>query len=416
MAAPVAKPNGGRLIADLAALGQIGALEAGGIDRPVYSQPYREAVDWLKDAMAVAGLRVREDAAGNVIGRIGPDGPALVCGSHIDTVPSGGIYDGALGVLAGLECARTLRIEEGRLDLAFEVVAFVDEEGAFLSLLGSKAMTGRLLPAEISNAVGRDGRLLRDAMSSYGLDPSRIHQSARPKREFAGYIELHIEQGPILESESTNIGIVDAIFGIRSNVWTLTGAARHAGTTPLKDRHDALRAAAEAIVDAFASLSAAQWQDVRLTFGDVKVLPGARNVVPGLVRVVQEIRAKDLATMDEIEKITASVFAARARAHRATLETVTQVDDAPTVLSPMMTARIEESCRAGGRSYRHMISGAGHDVQAFANICEIGLIFVPSRNGISHHPDEYSDPDHIKIGLDVLYRTCCARCISQTSR
>lgn len=405
----VANLDGDRLIADLAALARIGANPAGGIDRPAYSEAYREAADWLKDAMSSAGLRVREDLAGNVVGRIGPEGPALVCGSHIDTVPQGGAYDGALGVLAGLECARALYAEEDRLDLAFEVIAFSDEEGAYLSLLGSKAMTGQLPPMEIDYAVGQEGAALRDALSSYGLDPVRLTEAARPKSDFAGYVELHIEQGPILEAEKIDIGIVDAIFGIRSHVLTLTGAARHAGTTPLGNRKDALRAVAEAIADAFAAMSTAQRQEARLTFGDVNVTPGASNVVPGLVRVIQEIRAADLSMIDEIERMTNKCFATRAREHRVTIETVVHGNDAPTVLGQMMMARIEAACRGAGRSYCHMISGAGHDAQAFAHICDTGMIFVPSRDGISHHPDEYTSADQFRAGLDVLYRTCCAR-------
>lgn len=397
-----------RLMADLAALARIGAAAGGGIDRTAYSPAYRQAADWLKDRMTAAGLRVREDAAGNVIGRIGPDGPALVCGSHIDTVPRGGAYDGALGVLAGLECARTLKAEESRLGRAFEVVAFADEEGAYLSLLGARAMTGQVAAAEIADAAGRGGARLSDALAGYGLDPARVADAARPRGDFAGYIELHIEQGPILEQEKTEIGIVTSTFGIRAHALTLTGAARHAGTTPLDRRRDPLRAAAEAIAESFDAISAEGLADARLTFGDLDVSPGASNVVPGAVRVVREIRAADAATIGRIEAMTARLFENRARRHGVALESVLSGDDAPVALGPVMAGRIEEACRAGARSYRRMISGAGHDAQAFAPVCDTGMIFVPSRDGISHHPDEYTAPDQIGIGLDVLYRTCCA--------
>lgn len=397
--------NSARLTADLAVLARIGAVAGGGVDRPTYSKTYREAVDWLKARMSAAGLRMREDAAGNLIGRIGPDGPALVCGSHIDSVPRGGAYDGTLGVLAALECARALKPEENQLALAFEVIAFADEEGAFLSLLGSRAMTGQAPEVEIAAAVGRDGRRLGDALAGYGLDPARIGDAARDCSEFAGYLELHIEQGPILEEEKVDIGIVSSTFGIRSHVRTLTGTARHAGTTPLARRHDALRAAAEAIADAFEMMSPGHLENARLTFGDLKVSPGASNVVPGLVRVVQEIRAVDTTTIDHIEAMLERVFREHARQHGVTLGYILSGDDVPVALSAIMSKRIEDACRAGGWSFRHMISGAGHDAQTFARICDTGMIFVPSRGGISHHPDEFTSPGQIKTGLDVLYRT-----------
>ena len=406
----VAGMHGDRLIADLTALARIGANPAGGIDRPTYSKAYREAANWLKDTMSGAGLHVREDAVGNVIGRIGPEGPAFVCGSHIDTVPQGGAYDGALGVLAGLECARVLLAEESRLNLAFEVVAFADEEGAYLSLLGSKAMTGALLPAEIDHTTGREGATLHDALSSYGLDPARIADAARPTSDLAGYVELHIEQGPILETENIDIGVVDSIFGIRSHVLTLTGVANHAGTTPLGVRQDALRGAAEAIADAFDAVSATQWKETRLTFGDVKVMSGASNVVPGLVRVVWEIRAGDKSAIDEIEKIVNQCFTARAQEHRLGIQTALLGDNAPTVLSPVIAASIEAACRNAGCTWRHTVSGAGHDAQSFAKICDAGMVFVPSRNGVSHNPNEYTSPDHLRKGLDVLLRICRAKC------
>ena len=406
---PSSELDSDRLMADLAALGRIGAVAEGGIDRRVYSTAYRQAVEWLKDRMSAAGLRVRQDVAGNVIGRIGPDGPALICGSHIDTVPQGGAYDGALGVLAGLECARAFKAEESRLDLAFEVVAFADEEGAYQSLLGSKAMTGRLSRVEIAQALERDGARLRYALSSYGLDPDQITEAARPRSDFAGYIELHIEQGPILEGKKIDIGIVGAIFGIRSHVLTLTGAARHAGTTPLDRRQDALRAAAEAIADAFEAMSRAQFDNARLTFGDLRVLPGVSNVVPGLVRVVREMRAADTATIDEVQAMSDKYFAARAQQHGITLQSVLTGDNTPAALSGAVAARIEDACRAGGWSYYPMTSGAIHDAQAFADICATGMIFVPSRDGISHHPQEYTCPQHIQTGLHVLYQTCRAQ-------
>jgi hydantoinase/carbamoylase family amidase len=280
-----------RLVGNLTTLAKIGAASGGGIHRPSYSATYRAAIDWVTQAMQSAGLRTHEDAAGNLIGRIGPDGPAFLCGSHIDTFPRGGAYDGALGVLAGIECARALKAEEDRLLTAFEAIAFADEEGAYLSLLGSRAMTGELSSDAVARASGRDGDLLCDALRSYGLDPARLNEAARKHDDFAGYIELHIEQGPTLAAEKINIGIVDAIFGIQTYEFLLEGQARHAGTTPIGNRQDALRAAAEAIADAFSKISGEDLDKVRLTYGELRVLAGATNIVPGIVTVLQEVRA-----------------------------------------------------------------------------------------------------------------------------
>ncbi len=403
----VLRPNCGPLLAALETLAKIGVSAQGGIDRPAYSAAYRQAVDWLKAQMVSAGLRVREDAAGNVIGRLGPDGPALVCGSHIDTVPQGGRYDGALGVLAALECARALKPQESRLACGFEVVAFVDEEGAYVSLLGSRAMTGSLSSAEIARAVGRDGRKLADSLAAYGLDPLKITSAARRSEDFAAYLELHIEQGPVLEQEALDIGIVGSIVGIRTHVLTLTGTARHAGTTPLAARRDPLRAAGEAIAWAYDAMSDRKFAEARLTFGQIAVEPGAANVVPGVVRLTREIRGADAQIIDTVESLVDRLFRDSARRHGVTMEATLVDDDKPVTLGKTIAQTIADTCRADGRTFRHLMSGAGHDAQSFAPICDTGMIFVPSRDGISHHPDEYSSPDQIRIGLEILYRTCC---------
>ena len=400
-----------KVISNLAVLAKIDESSGEGINRPSYSKSYRAAIDWLSQTMQSAGMRTREDTVGNLIGRIGPDGPALLCGSHIDTVPRGGAYDGALGVLAGIECARALIVEEDRLQTAFEVIVFADEEGAYLSLLGSRAMTGGLSPDSIALAKGRDGDLLSEALRRYGLDPAQLNEAARTHDEFAGYIELHIEQGPILASEGVDIGIVDAIFGIQTFEFLLRGHARHAGTTPIRSRQDALRAAAEAISEAFSRIPAEDLDKVRLTYGDVKVSPGASNVVPENATVIQEVRAADTGTIERISKLAQVCFAACAARNAVQIKTRLTSADAPAALSAIIAAQIEDACRVSALSFRHMTSGAGHDAQAFADICETGMIFVPSLDGISHHPDEQTAQSDIKNGLTALYLTCRSRLI-----
>jgi hydantoinase/carbamoylase family amidase len=286
VAAGPAGPDARRILRDLKALSAIGGAAAGGVDRPAFSLAYSEAVAWLAELARRAGLRVRQDAAGNLIARLGPpDAPAVVCGSHIDSVPGGGIYDGTLGVLAGLECARALADRAAGLTKALEVVAFVDEEGAYLSLLGSRAMAGDLDPGELAAAHGRDGRSLAAAMRQAGLDPRRVLEAARPASDITAYVELHIEQGPVLESTSCDIGIVTDIVGLHAAELTFLGEANHAGTTPLSLRKDAFRAAAQAVTECFDLVESAFPADTRLTYGEVALAPGASNVVPGEVRL-----------------------------------------------------------------------------------------------------------------------------------
>ncbi len=248
--------NRNRLLDDIATLAEFGAHDGGGITRRAYSPAYVEARDWLAHRMEDAGLAVRCDAVGNLIGRLGPGaGPAVLSGSHIDTVPGGGRLDGAYGVLAALECARTIHATKTGLAQALEVVAFVEEEGAFLNLLGSRAMAGEVTASEIEGAHGEDGTGLCDAMVRAGHDPARFAEAQRAPGEIAAYLELHIEQGPVLEAEALQIGIVEGIVAILGLDYDFTGEPGHAGTTPMTLRRDALKGAAAFISRAYAELA-----------------------------------------------------------------------------------------------------------------------------------------------------------------
>ncbi|WP_281290145.1 Zn-dependent hydrolase [Rhodoligotrophos appendicifer] len=399
-----------RLQADLVTLASFGGLANGGVTRPAFSQAYREAVVWLRTQMNDAGLTVSTDAVGNLIGRLGPaEGPAVICGSHIDSVLEGGRYDGALGVLAGLECARALTANGQVPARALEVVAFVDEEGAFLSLLGSRAMTGRLQKSDIVRAAASDGTRLVDVMETSGLDSRQAAWARRPPEDFNCMVELHIEQGPVLESALLDIGIVTSVVGLHLSRLTFSGQAAHAGTTPLDTRRDAMRGAAEAITRAFEALERDFGPDVRLTFGALNVLPGSSNVVPGLVVMTCEIRAESEQTILElardVELICRDVAAHRGLGFRRQLLSY----DPPTAMSARI---IDVLARVAGElSFSHhlMPSGAGHDAQSFADVCPTGIIFVPSQNGLSHNPFEFTAPEYIERGLRLLHAFLCHR-------
>ena len=392
-----------RLLRDLEALARFGRLDNGGVDRPAFSGQYRGAVEWLSSRMRDAGLRVWQDPAGNLIGRVGPDGPALLCGSHIDSVPSGGIFDGALGVLAGVECARTLGGADIRLARALEVVAFVDEEGAYVSLLGSRAMTGSLGSDELAVATGRDGLPLAEALAEYGLDSRHVLTAARPPSDIAGYIELHIEQGPVLESAGLPIGVVSGIVGIHRAELEFTGMANHAGTTPMEHRRDALRAAAETIVESYRAFEAARASDMRLTFGAIAVAPNASNVIPGSVRLSQEIRGPRTESIEELYRECSAVAEGVAGARGVTMSNKLVSFNPPALMDPAVGRRIADACARLGYGCRTMPSGAGHDAQSFARRCPTGMIFIPSEAGVSHNASERTSRDCVAQGLAVLY-------------
>ncbi len=403
----IAKPiRGERVLDNLETLARFGSTDRGGMDRPVFSPQYRTAIDWLASEMRAIGMTVRLDPAGNLIGRLGPAaGPAILSGSHIDTVPGGGIYDGMLGVVGSLEVARCLSDVAPTMSCAYEVVAFADEEGAYISLLGARAMFAELLQDEVLAATGRDGTPLVDVMRAFGLPPEKIPDAARSPDDILAFIELHIEQGPILETEGIEIGIVENIVGLQNSHLTFHGQPNHAGTTPHHLRADAFHAACLAVSEAFCIVEQQCGPDVRLTFGDCEILPGASNVVPGEVRLTQEIRA---ATGAEILRIGDTVLeCANSVSARIGVSVTTRVisDDAPATMSPIVIDAVAQACDQVGVRSKRMPSGAGHDSQQISKHVPTGMIFVPSRQGLSHNPDEFTQPRHIKLGIQVLCNT-----------
>lgn len=399
--------RGERVHDNLRSLSRFGQISnGGGTDRPVFSPAYRAAIDWIAAEMRAIGMVVQVDAAGNLIGRLGPpQGPALLSGSHIDTVPGGGQFDGMLGVIGALEVARVLAEAATPLRCAFEVIAFADEEGAFVSLLGVRAFVGELPQDEVFSATGRDGDRLVDAMRGFGLSPDQLQSAARDPADILAFVELHIEQGPVLESEDLDIGIVDHIVGLQTSQLVFRGQANHAGTTPHALRADAFRAACAVVSDAFACVEQGFGPDARLTFGHADIRPGASNVVPNEVRLTQEIRAT---TAYDISAIRETVL------HRArdvvgrfgvTVNNSVISEDAPATMSPIVTDAIGRACDTAGLHAKRMLSGAGHDSQVICKHVPTGMIFVPSRNGLSHNPAEYTAPKQVEQGVQVLCDT-----------
>jgi N-carbamoyl-L-amino-acid hydrolase len=398
------------LFSDLKDLAHIGADAAGGISRTAFSRAFLDAQAWLVHRMAEAGLAARVDAAGNVIGRYGPQGPAVVCASHIDTVPNGGSLDGALGVLAGLEAFRTLRARGHPFGLPIEIIAFADEEGEYVSLFGSRAMLGLITPQEVVAARGAKGKLLAEALREAGLDLAQIGCARRPKTDFHAYVELHIEQGPVLERLDQGVGVVTNIVGIEVTEFTFTGRPDHTGTTPFDMRRDALCAAID-FCKACYDLAQAADPALRLNFGALSITPKALNVVPGKAQLQQELRHPDPAILSAIAQESWRMAEACYRRLEVAAQCKTISRDDPATMDPQMQALLHACAEELGIAVHDLASGAGHDAQLFATICPTAMLFVQSTGGRSHCPEERSPPDAIRQGVAVL-----TECLGQLTR
>jgi N-carbamoyl-L-amino-acid hydrolase len=394
-----------RLRRDVEALAGIGRQADGGLSRPAWSPAHEEARAWLVDRLRADGLAVRVDPAGNIVGRLGDGDRAVLTGSHIDTVPHGGPLDGALGVLAGLECLRTVAQAGLRLPCALEVAAFTDEEGRFYGLFGSRAMTGALDLTLAQRLTDPEGLPLHDAMRGAGFDLARAPEARRDPGTLAAYVELHIEQGPWLEEAQIPIGVVEGIVGIRRHRLTFVGQPDHAGTTPMDRRRDAFFTAAEYATRSRALVVREGAGRAVTTIGVVSVQPGVPNIVPARTVLLQELRDADPAVLDRLARRNLATARRVAKRRGLTLEAEELLHISPMSMAPRVQAAIEAAAGARGLAARRMPSGAAHDAQVLAAVTEAGMIFVPSQGGRSHRPDEWTDWAAIEPGVNVLLGT-----------
>lgn len=393
-----------RLMADLEALNRFGTAPGRpGINRPSYSAEDMAARRWLMDRMAAAGLTVRMDAVGNVVGRwtVGAGKPVLV-GSHTDTVPDGGRFDGALGVVAALEAVRTLQEAGVTPARPIEVVATAEEEGRFGGMLGAQTLCGAVDPAWLAAARAEDGTRLVDALAACGLDPAGIADAARAPHDVAAFLELHIEQGPVLERAGRPIGLVDAISGVFNWAVTLRGATNHSGTTPMDLRRDAFQGLA-LVGQALAGIITAVGTDQsRLTIGRVELAPNVAHTIAGEARFTIIGRDADDRVMRDLAHGCRAAIEAAAEAHGLGFTIEPQSWLPPTRLDAGVHAVLQETAADLGLPAMTLPSGAGHDAQMFAALVPAGLIFVPSRAGISHAPEEWTDGPAIEAGATLL--------------
>ena len=394
-----------RLRSDVETLSKIGRAPDGNLTRQSFTEPYEEARAWLYERFAEADIASRDDDAGNAIGRVGPAGPCVMSGSHIDTVLDGGPLDGAYGVLAALECARVLHEARLPLPLAFEAVALVEEEGRYLDCMGSRVMTGQFSPEEIERARSADGELLTEAMTRHGFDLGAVGQAVRPAEDLAAYVEIHIEQGPVLEAHDIPIGVVEAIVGVRQADFYFNGEPDHAGTAPMDLRKDALMGAAEFIYKSRRMALSRGSPSTRLTYGIIEARPQATSIVPYEVRVRQELRDPSDETVDRLATNTRRL--ATRTAKRRNLSA--RCEPLPPHPGAQMTPRIQDIIEAAAHRLEltslRMPSGAGHDAQLFAKVTPTGMIFVPSMGGRSHRRDEWTDWPYLEHGANVLLQT-----------
>ncbi|MCG7346445.1 Zn-dependent hydrolase [Sporosarcina sp. ACRSL] len=398
-----------RLWNRLMELSQIGKQPSGGVTRFSFTKVEQRAKQLVASYMEEAGMQVREDAVGNLIGRRDgrrADLPAVLIGSHIDTVPHGGKFDGALGVLAGIEVAQTLNEQQIELDHPIEVIAFTDEEGSRfgLGMIGSRAIAGTLTLEQLQQ-VDQDGITIWEAMEQSGLDPQNIGEAKREPSTVKAYVELHIEQGRVLEKEGLPAGVVSGIAGPYWTKWNISGEAGHAGATPMDGRKDPLMAATE--IMQFMEEQAKKHPATVATVGQISVKPGGVNVIPGEVEFTLDLRAIDEAIRDAVEtniKATAEQVCLK-RDVVLNIEHLQRIKPVP--CSNSIQEVIREACRKTGVEPITLPSGAGHDGMQF-NEWPIGMIFIRSKDGISHNPAEWSSKEDCGKGTKILYETVLA--------
>lgn len=401
------QPSRERLQADLEAIAGYTDPDAPGWTRRVFSEPYRASRGWVMARMREAGLDVHQDSAGNIIGvRAGQrGGSALVTGSHTDTVHGGGRFDGIVGVLAGIEVARMLAESDVKLRHELRVVDFLGEEpnDFALSCVGSRAVSGQLTDEHL-DYVSDEGIRLADSLSAFGLDPAAALSARWDPAEVAAFVELHIEQGPRLERKRTGIGVVTGIAGIERLVATFLGRADHAGTMPMAERRDALSAAAAAVLAIEQAVSCAG-PDAVATTGRIESAPGALNVVPERARMWTEIRAPEATGLDAAKRRLAEEVAALARERGIGVDLRWLTDQRPVPVPRSMQDEIAAAAQEVGQQWAAVPSGAGHDAAHMASLAPMGMIFVPSRAGKSHCPEEWTDLGPIADGARVLAAT-----------
>jgi len=403
--------NKERLLADLNAISRIGIGDRGSVTRLVFSVTELRSRQLLVHLMTQAGLKVQVDRIGNIFGRLeGGGGPAVLAGSHLDSVVHGGKFDGPVGVIGALEAVRTIKESAIALPCPLEAVCFVGEESSRFgfSTLGSSLVAGQVRMKDLTNAVDARGTKLEDVLAGLGVYRDSLPSLRRDPKSVRAYLELHIEQGPVLEAKKKKIGVVTAIAAPTRLRVVFTGQADHSGTTPMEMRKDALVAAALLIAhveETARENSAVEKGRVVGTVGAIKIDPGVINAIPGKAELSIDIRSITAKAKERVARAVEARAKEIAADRGMKVEILPIRSEEPVDLDAGLIRLIEEICEEKKLPYEIMPSGAGHDAMQMAKIAPAGMIFVPSKKGISHSPLEWTDPDEICLGAQILLET-----------
>jgi len=397
-----------RIKEDILTLAAIGRNEA---DRGVYRQAFTDAdmegKRWLLHRIEENGLEPASDGAANISGllRAKSETPHIIVGSHIDTVPCAGTLDGTLGVVVGLECLRVLRAADITPAKTLELIAFSDEEGRFGGMFGSEAFCGFLNLEKLQCTTDLDGTTLTDAMLAQGLDPLRALDARRDPASIDCYLELHIEQGPVLDRELEQVGIVERITGLQTWSLRLLGESNHAGTTPMDYRRDALMGLADFAHEIPRILDENGVETSRATIGKAQIQPGAANTVPGIVEFSLDFRDPDEKVLRELADAFQKALAAICRRRQLQFEYTVQGNIKPVASDERLVDLLDQNAKQLGLRHRRMLSSAAHDAQQVGRIAPMAMIFVPSKSGQSHSPSEWTSWDDIEAGANLMLGT-----------
>lgn len=395
-----------RLRADFEELNEIGATPGGGISRLALSPEDLTARAWFADKIDEAGLIVRDDDAGNLGGVLKSrvtNAKTLLIGSHLDSVPNGGRYDGAIGVLAALECLRTLQEAEIGLPVNVEAISFTDDEGTWRSMFGVRAFAGEVAATDLNDHRAETAPF-RAAMARAGIDPRAIYRARRNPSTLAGYLELHIEQSARLARAGVNIGAVSGIVGRTTYLLTFKGQAGHSGTTDMYKRRDALRGAAMFVVRAH-DMVRERYGDGIFNVGDIEVEPGAYNIIPSGARLLMECRHVSEKLLTEMETALLGIARECAAANALEVEPQHIIHVPAATMAAGFIEAIEHSADTLGLTHMRQYSYSGHSAQILSRLIPCGMIFIPSVDGISHHPTEFTEWSDVVNGANVLLQT-----------
>ncbi|MET3657472.1 Zn-dependent hydrolase [Sporosarcina psychrophila] len=385
-------------------LNRFTATPGAGVTRLTYSQEDLQARNYIKEKMVEYDLTVTEDGLGNIFGKLEgalPDAPSVIVGSHFDSVPNGGAYDGAAGVVVGLEVAALFKENNLKPAYPLEIIALVEEEGSRFGggLMGSRGMMGLLTAEDFKTLADKDGILAVDAMADIWVNPAKAKK--RDPKTIKAFLELHIEQGPILEETNIQIGVVEAIVGLTQLEVTVQGQAGHAGTTPMDRRSDALVSAAH-IIAALPGIASGEGQGTVITTGRLNVFPNGANVIPDKVVFSVDIRSgKEEHVLNAVRKVEELIVQQDGNGIRTSIEQQLYIE--PKELDSSIRSLLKEASDHLEIPYCSINSGAGHDAMVFSDYTACGMVFIPSKDGLSHCPEEWSDPGHLADGTTIIY-------------